>query len=674
MLLFNNTFNGKREIRGFTKDEILEVKQKISQFSSPTEVVGNLDEFLKEIFQINDITLFSEYLNNIEAFIGDFLVHSRKELYYNLKLEIVKELELISNNLNNVLANVRNVKRFLKHNGYLDDLIIVAKDTLERSNLFKNLVKRNIGKFENLYDDEVYLWVEANKIKNLNFKFNELKNLDYWEEIGGAINFIQNLHKGEMIKKEKSNETTFRFNELSQYFAEKHPNYLSIYSDMIYLLYQNNIFEDYMSDNFINVLERKDATQKLKDAMRPIIISLISSKLASIMDEIKEYDEKNPHNKKGPGNFDTLFKQKFSEFLPQIIEDYFAVLDQQLHRMMNEIDETSTGDFVNIIKTYREKIDIIADIIDDIDTWILRFDRYLKPYENITDSLKKTLSGLSTEFIRRKEEYQNYLNSVRDEGLRLEIKKFIDNKIDKINEMISDYEDRASIIIREELPQLKEIRELLQDYKLKIKAIKSEVFAKLDEFKERDIDTYQIIKNWEKNFNRKKQQLTFLLTIILNKIFKSFKDLIDEESILFAEITEITRQAENFEGLPLNFALSAFLADKLSEDELRERITEMDAKINSLTSSLGLYQVEHAKLEEILTNKIKEKQGIATSDVHCTVCHQNINFAKEKLITCPFCGSTYHYLCVAAWLSKYNSCPMCQNHFLQTYSDLFENE
>ena len=84
--------------------------------------------------------------------------------------------------------------------------------------------------------------------------------------------------------------------------------------------------------------------------------------------------------------------------------------------------------------------------------------------------------------------------------------------------------------------------------------------------------------------------------------------------------------------------------------------------------------MELAKVEEILSNKIKIKQGIAVSDVQCTVCHQYINFAKAKLITCPFCGSTYHYLCVAAWLSKYNSCPMCQNHFIESFSGMFETD
>ncbi|GAH37434.1 unnamed protein product, partial [marine sediment metagenome] len=157
----------------------------------------------------------------------------------------------------------------------------------------------------------------------------------------------------------------------------------------------------------------------------------------------------------------------------------------------------------------------------------------------------------------------------KDEGLRVDVRSFVEEKIAEVNKLISSYEDETSVIIREELPQLREIKDLLTNYKVKIEQIKEEVYVKLDTYKESNIEMYSIIKYWEDNFNRKKQQLTFLLTVLMNKIFKSFKDLIDKESILFAEITEITKQTENFEGLPLNFALSSFLANKLSEDELR---------------------------------------------------------------------------------------------------------
>jgi galactitol-specific phosphotransferase system IIB component len=304
----------------------------------------------------------------------------------------------------------------------------------------------------------------------------------------------------------------------------------------------------------------------------------------------------------------------------------------------------------------------------------MKFDTIIKPYTTITVNLKKTLTNIVSEVFRRKEEYLNYLNNIKDESFRVDVRSFVDTKIAEVNKMITSYENETSLIIKEELPQLKQIRDLLSDYKFKIDTIKTDVYNKLDAYKENNVDIYATIKHWEDNFNRKKNQLSFLLTVLMNKIFKSFKGLIDTESILFAEITEITKQTENFEGLPFNFALSSFLANKLSEEELKERITEITSKINQITSSLGLYELERSKLEEILTNRVKIRQGVSISNVQCTVCHKNINFVKDKIITCPFCGSTYHYLCVADWLSRYNSCPMCQNTFLDPNIGLFETE
>ncbi|MFW9952261.1 MAG: RING finger domain-containing protein, partial [Candidatus Thorarchaeota archaeon] len=425
---------------------------------------------------------------------------------------------------------------------------------------------------------------------------------------------------------------------------------------------------------FFNVLERKEATQQLKDEIRPLILELIRDKLEENIKEIDEMDKKYDLTGYGLGkiNLNELMNQKFKDFLPKIVDYYFKGLDKRFQVIASKVENPE--EFIELVNSCYNKINNFASKVDEIDTWVLRFDNILKPYANITDSLKKSIANLSSEIYRRKEEYLNYMNNIRDESLRIELRNFVDIKIEAVNKLINSYEDETSVIIREELPQLREIRDLLTEYKEKIDKIKEEVYTKLEAYKEHNIDMYQVIKHWEDNFNRKKQQLTFLLTVLINKIFKSFSDLIDKESIMFAEINEITKQAENFEGLPINFALSSFLANRLSENELRDRITEINAKINQLTSSLGLYQIEASKLEEILSNKVKTREGVSASNVQCTVCHKNINFAKDKLITCPFCGSTYHYLCVADWLSKYNSCPMCQNQFLDPNLGIFENE
>lgn len=49
--------------------------------------------------------------------------------------------------------------------------------------------------------------------------------------------------------------------------------------------------------------------------------------------------------------------------------------------------------------------------------------------------------------------------------------------------------------------------------------------------------------------------------------------------------------------------------------------------------------------------------------IKCTICHQNIE-KSDKTIVCSFCGSSYHYSCVSNWLTEHNSCPLCQNRFL----------
>jgi len=440
------------------------------------------------------------------------------------------------------------------------------------------------------------------------------------------------------------------------------------------MLYQNGIVEDYEGEAFVNVLERKESIQSLKDKMRPIIVVLIKDKLKNHLQEIEDLDKRYDLNGHGLGKLklELLMEQKFSEFLPKIVDLYFKGLDKKFQGLVSDV--SNPEEFVKVINSNYNKVEEFALKIDEIDAWILNFDKILKPYTNITSTLKKTLANIISEILRRKEEYTNYLDNIKDESLRVDVRIFVDEKISEVNKLINSYEDETSLIIKEELPQLREIKDLLSDYKGKIELIKSEVYNKLDTYKKNNIDMYTVIKTWEDNFNRKQQQLTFLLTILMNKIFKSFKDLIDTESILFAEITEITKQSENFEGLPFNFALSSFLAIKLSEDELRERISEISSKLNQITSSLGLYEVERAKLEEILSNKVKLRQGVSVSNVQCTVCHKYINFVQDKLITCPFCGSTYHYLCVAEWLSKHNSCPMCQNTFLDPNLGLFESE
>ena len=681
MFFFDNQFDNTRELKGYAKSDILKIKTEISNLMSQTGQSDALNDYLEPKFRFQLLDEYSNYVLEIISFIHQYLVSSPTKRYYTLKSSIKEELDLISNNLGHLVSNAGSIKRQLKQNSFLDNYIILAKKIKNDINDIAPDLDEKIFLIEKIYENEREIWIKANSIKNLMFKLNTIpKDLLIWKEIDALNVFIISLVEADSVKKIKSRKEkiySFHFDELYQFILSQEKEKLEIYFDLVYFLYKKGYIEEFeKEEEFINVLERKEVQKNLKKVMKPFILSFIKNNFDPILSEIQRLNEEfdiDDLHQKGSFNKAALLRENFAELLSKIVNLYFSGLDKKFQALVSDIDDQETNKFVKIIDLFYSKIDTLAAFIDEFDNWLLGFDEFLKPYQTITSSLKKTLASLNSEIFRRKEEYANYLVSIKDESLRIEVRNLVDKKISEVNKIISSYEDETSSIIREELPQLRKVREIIKNYKAQIEEIKDEVYTALEKYKDSNVDMYNIIRYWEKNFNRKKQQVTFLLSVLVNKIFKSFKDLIDEESILFAEITEITKQSENFEGLPFNFALSAFLAERLTEDELKERIGEVEAKINQLTTSLGLYQVEHAKLDEILSNKVKIRAGVSKSNVQCTVCHKFIDFSKNQVITCPFCGSTYHYLCVADWLSKYNSCPMCQNQFLDPNLGLFQS-
>jgi len=680
LYLFNNNFNDNRKISSFSKEEITEIKETLNKLKSEKKDASEINDYILSKLDTpsNVFELYSDYLNKVKSFFDLYIIDStsivKKDLYYYLKSRILKELNLVIERLQNINSNCSNIKRITK-NGfpYLDSLFSTTKTLLHQSNDIASNVINSLKESVNLYNDEIYLWIETNKIMNLNFKLNNLPyELDNWDEFKEHEAYIVSLNEvftKKIKKSKKENIKTFHFDEIYQYFLSKDDKQIKYYSDLIYLLYMNKGFELYQGDEFINILERKEVIKNLQKFINPLLTDLIIDKLENIFVELEDFDLKD--NLKSL-DVNSLKQQKISNFLPKIVDLYIKGLEKNFQEKIQDVIEAEK--FEEIANFYYQKIGDFSGIFDDIENWILTLENYIVPYENITDSLKKIFTNLSSEIFRRKNEYLTFIKTVEDEELRVSVRKFVSEKISQVNDLIRNYEDETSLIIREEFPQLKKVKEILNEYNSKIQIIKDDVYKRLDSFKSHDIDIYQIIKLWEDNFNRKRQQLTFLISLLINKLFKSFKELIDKEGILFATITEITEQTENFEELPLNFALSSFLAEKLSEDELRERINEINSKINHLNNSLGLYQIELSKLETILSTRVKIRKGVTDSDVQCTVCHKHLNFARDKVITCPFCGSTFHYLCVAAWLSKHNSCPMCQNHFLEPHSGLFEGQ
>ncbi|GAH49269.1 unnamed protein product, partial [marine sediment metagenome] len=148
-----------------------------------------------------------------------------KKDYPSLKQAIMSELKLISSNVTNLSSNGRNLKRLIKNNEYLDEFLKVSKELINNINNFLPRLESFTDEPEQEYENDGTLWIEANKIKNLFFKFNHIpSNLNNWEEIQELVVYITSLVEAKLKKKFKSRKEivlNFHFDELYQFILSK---------------------------------------------------------------------------------------------------------------------------------------------------------------------------------------------------------------------------------------------------------------------------------------------------------------------------------------------------------------------------------------------------------------------------------------------------------------------
>jgi len=680
--LIFNLFNEKREIPGFSKDELITIKKKVSDYKSGKLDQSEVMNLFQNKFPENLLEEHSNYIEHLEKFIDKYLIktiESKAEFEYDLyylRTGLMEEIKLITNNLLNLKLNCQNSKRFLKENSYLNSYISRINKTFEKSKQIQARLKP-IQNTPINYENLSKIWLQTNKIKNLQYLMTHPnEDLEVWEEISSLYEYLR--EKGGKEKKggifsKKGAEVIFQFKLITDFISNTHKENFNFYCDLYFLLHKNRNLAQVEEQEFSNILERKEIKNELRTYLRSIIKDLIKTQLKDFIQEINVFKTNSEYEKEDVLlDLESLEEKKIKIFLPQLVDLYFIGLEN--HYQSQATDLQNFEQFNGIIQEYSEKIEKLYEKIEAIKKYSSNYQSFLNPYEEILVSLHKIFSNLLEDVYRRKEEFIYHLEAIKKEKMKQDIRTFVSEKIDELNSLIREYRDEMAVLLKEKLPQLNNLEEIIDTYKHQISIIKDDVYQKLREHEEKDLDQYQIIKKWEENYKRRKEQIGFLLSQYLTNLYKDFEGLIEKEEALFDRIKDITKYGTEQDELPLNYAFSSFLADKLTEDELRERIVELKAKLNKLNHMETLYRDELSQLEETLKTKVKIREGISTSNVQCGICRKEINFAKDKIIKCSFCDAVYHYLCVAFWLSKYNSCPSCQNAFLDPNQNIYETQ
>ncbi len=680
MKLINNRFKDIRDIELFSKEDIYGIKSQLTIYQSEYADTLQVNNYLKQLLYSEILDFFSYYLKKIRELFDKYIVPTEVTKSINilsfqgLKSGIFKELNYIIVNLKSVNLNANNIRRFFKKNSYLEDLIEKNNFLLDEANKLVIDFEVHVEKIANIYDNDVYLWFQINQIKNLWFVLNPIPDsIEVWEETKELINFIENLNE-ELKKKKKKDDHrhVIHFEEVYRFCIEKQENQI-LYPELLYLLYLNNIFEEYAEQDIEDDIDKDIKNTSLGETISPVIIKIFKVLLREILDHVVEVNP-NYNLREDLKRLDGkgFIEQKLNNFLPRLLENYLKALDKKYQDIIDSRSEDD--DSQDIIDLYSGKIDKFITKLLEFTSYLSNIETFLGSYDMVTSSLKQIITIVVDEINRKKNEFLSYLTTIKTEKNREDVRNFISFKISELSDLINKYEEETSVIIKGEFPQLENLRKISENYKGKIQNIKTEVNTQLELYRDKNIDLYQTITQWEENFNRKSQQLNFLVSLLIKRIIKSFQGLIEKEGPLLEGIDAIAQQGGNEESLSIDLKYANVIADELSMEQINARINEINSKIDSIKNDIVMYEYERKKFEDQLKKREKLSKGLDITEAKCSVCFKDIDFSIDQVIKCAHCGGSFHYLCVAFWLSKYNSCPTCQNCFVVPDSGLFDSD
>ncbi|MHA1688509.1 MAG: hypothetical protein ACTSUN_04110, partial [Promethearchaeota archaeon] len=242
-----------KEIRGFTKEQILSVKENLSKLKKETteEAKNSLREYLLELFPFELLELISGHVSELEVFVQEFLIKASKSSSTNgyhyafLKLNIKEDIERLKDNIITFKINCRNVLRFLKTNELIEEKVKFMESSLEQLERIERFLGEKVIQTRIIQEKYSWIWLNINKLKDFNVQiiqdFNMLTNWVFYKELHEFLTKNgEKKYKRVKKKKEKKGVTWIKsFRQILDFLKSKGFQDERLVADLLFLLQEN---------------------------------------------------------------------------------------------------------------------------------------------------------------------------------------------------------------------------------------------------------------------------------------------------------------------------------------------------------------------------------------------------------------------------------------------------
>lgn len=394
-------------------------------------------------------------------------------------------------------------------------------------------------------------------------------------------------------------------------------------------------------ENFIDTMARK----QIKAELIEFVQTAYKKNLIVLLGDIAKRDKLGQEN------------------IENVLSKYISMLEKDLEQKLacSDLPETDKK------AKFQEEVTSIYDILNKLNDWLLGIQSYLEPYQDIIGRYIKAIERIREDLDLKCYNYNGYIDNVIEQNILSGVNCIIDDKVKQLESLIKEYETQTLQLIDKEIPQSFKLEQILEDFEQRFKNIDAEVSRKFKEYKEKQLNIYESITKWEKKFEEIKNRVRFVVSSLLESLFKKYEEVIEKEKNFFIRISEESIRTEG--DFTSTFSIDMILPEKLTEKQIRERMNNIDRKIKDLDSIKNSMLKERQKYEEFLKEYLKKNDELVSQK--CVVCYKEIDVVNDHFIKCDFCNRLMHYMCGAWWLEKHNSCPVCNNAFVVPNSEMY---
>ncbi|MHA1619151.1 MAG: hypothetical protein ACTSVZ_07695 [Promethearchaeota archaeon] len=330
-----------------------------------------------------------------------------------------------------------------------------------------------------------------------------------------------------------------------------------------------------------------------------------------------------------------------------------------------ELTKLHDGDLIVISQDLQKEGTVLFTILESLEVWLKEKQTFLPTVKRPFKTIRVLIGQIRGNIAQTLDDFDQYARSIREDRHKMELEKILETNVQDLESHLRNYQMTTTPFIESSMPDLDKLITIIQQYKQNFIDMRSKITEIFREFKDKGVNVAPLMDEWTGKYEEVTNRASFTLRNTLTTIFSKFNTVLETEQEFFESVTGFSPNS-NFSSFQ---SVDFLQPEKLSESDLRDRISKMDTKLSEFNNIRRRYLEERDKYSNMLEDLLKNS-GLESKK--CIICHKNVDIINDHYVKCEFCGSMSHYTCAVWWLDRYNSCPVCYNKYTIPNNELFD--